>query len=435
MVKWRWIPILCLVGSLAGCRLAWLDTTPVGEAYTEDYNRMQAGYGEDEAGDPLTPDEIREAALAAIDGRQAASETSKEPSAADKAVAEAMDPDSIDWEYRIRPGDSLQIVIPYPTEKTYSVPVHPDGQISFLYDIQLMAAGKTYRELRDELRQQLAKYRKHPNVAVLGESFKGNTVFVLGAVGKPGSQVIQNDTRLLDVMAEAGVLTQASESVDRASGTASETGVVRVEAFLDERIDFDRAWVARRHPKLGDIKLRVDFKNLIQGEGLTKNNIRMRPGDVLFFPSYESVDQKKLFLVGDVSEQSVVYFRENATLLETIILAGGINQDTARQRGVYVLRKGLNKPILTDLYKIKQGKLPDVPLRDGDIVYVPERTLARVSGDMTTVMNEISAPLEALLSLHNNVRDTYQKEWTLHTLESLRRKQNNNNPQDPQIGD
>ena len=108
--------------------------------------------------------------------------------------------------YRIRTGDTLYIAVAHETDSGMTVPVMPDGRITYLFDVELVAAGKTYAQLRAELRGQLNRYFIDPQITVVGRSFAGNSVFVMGPISKPGPHAIQNDTRLLDILATAGVL-------------------------------------------------------------------------------------------------------------------------------------------------------------------------------------------------------------------------------------
>jgi protein involved in polysaccharide export with SLBB domain len=134
------------------------------------------------------------------------------PASAPPPQAGAEEPDALEPpaedRYRIRTGDVLEISILGEPEMTRSVPVGPDGRVSYYVAHDIMAAGKTFEELRNELRGRLTTHFKDPQVSVTGEAYKGNTVSVLGTVRKPGAYVVRSDTRLLDVLAMAGGVAQ-----------------------------------------------------------------------------------------------------------------------------------------------------------------------------------------------------------------------------------
>ena len=65
-------------------------------------------------------------------------------------------------EYRIGPGDSLNIFVWRNPELTVTVPVRPDGRVSIPLVEDVVAIGKTPTALAREYEQRLAKYIKEP---------------------------------------------------------------------------------------------------------------------------------------------------------------------------------------------------------------------------------------------------------------------------------
>ena len=76
-------------------------------------------------------------------------------------------------EYRIGPGDSLNIFVWRNPELTITVPVRPDGRLSIPLVEDVVAIGKTPSALAREYEQRLAKYVKEPLVTVIVEGFVG----------------------------------------------------------------------------------------------------------------------------------------------------------------------------------------------------------------------------------------------------------------------
>ncbi len=76
-------------------------------------------------------------------------------------------------EYRIGPGDSLNIFVWRNPELTLTVPVRPDGRLSIPLVEDVVAIGKTPTALAREFEQRLAKYIKEPLVTVIAEGFFG----------------------------------------------------------------------------------------------------------------------------------------------------------------------------------------------------------------------------------------------------------------------
>lgn len=100
-----------------------------------------------------------------------------------------------DWsvvpEYRIVPGDKLVLNFgPAPgssTDVLRDARVRPDGRVSVFPVGDVVAAGRTVRELEAALVQLLAAELKQPRVTVELEEVAGNQVHVLGQVKSPGS--------------------------------------------------------------------------------------------------------------------------------------------------------------------------------------------------------------------------------------------------------
>ena len=100
-----------------------------------------------------------------------------------------------DWslvpEYRIVPGDKLVLNFGpapgYPNDVLREAKVRPDGRISVFPVGDVVAAGRTVRELEGALVELLAAEFKQPRVTVELIEVAGNQVHVLGSVKSPGS--------------------------------------------------------------------------------------------------------------------------------------------------------------------------------------------------------------------------------------------------------
>jgi len=76
-------------------------------------------------------------------------------------------------EYRIGPGDSLNIFVWRNPELTVTVPVRPDGRVSIPLVEDVVAIGKTPTSLAREYEQRLGKYIREPLVTVIVSGFVG----------------------------------------------------------------------------------------------------------------------------------------------------------------------------------------------------------------------------------------------------------------------
>ncbi|NOT34233.1 MAG: hypothetical protein HOP12_08705 [Candidatus Eisenbacteria bacterium] len=117
-----------------------------------------------------------------------------------------------DWsrapEYRIVPGDILTLnfgptELVY-TDKTRLLRVRPDGRISVYPVGDVVAAGRSPRELEASLRDLLSAELKQPRVTVEVTELAGNLVHVLGRVKRAGSLPVTPFMTVLQAITGAG---------------------------------------------------------------------------------------------------------------------------------------------------------------------------------------------------------------------------------------
>jgi polysaccharide export outer membrane protein len=162
-------------------------------------------------------------------------------------------------EYRLGPGDTLQVFVWNHPELTVTVPVRPDGMISTPLIAGVPAEGKTATQLAKDLEAALAEYVRNPTVSVMVTSFVGayaDQIRVVGQAAEPRSLPYRANMSLLDVMIAVGGLAEFAAGnravlVRQQDGKTTRT-TVRLRDLLDK----------------GDISA----------------NLPMRPGDVLIIP-------------------------------------------------------------------------------------------------------------------------------------------------------
>ncbi|WP_296951491.1 XrtA/PEP-CTERM system exopolysaccharide export protein [uncultured Massilia sp.] len=162
-------------------------------------------------------------------------------------------------EYRVGPGDTVNIIVWRNPEVSMAVPVRPDGKITTPLVEDLPAAGKTSTELARDIEKALAKFIQQPVVTVVVTNFVGNyseQIRVIGQAAKPQALPYRNEMSLMDVLIAVGGTTEFAAG-NRAS-------LIRT---VDGRQQ----------------KFNVRLDDLIK-EGDISANVRMQPGDVLVIP-------------------------------------------------------------------------------------------------------------------------------------------------------
>jgi polysaccharide export outer membrane protein len=162
-------------------------------------------------------------------------------------------------EYRIGPGDALQIFVWRNPELSLTVPVRPDGRISIPLVQDVDAFNKTPMELGAEIQQKLKRFVQDAEVTVIVQSFVGpftQQVRVIGEASKPAAVPYRANMTVLDVMIQVGGLTKFAAG--------------------------NRAVIVRR--VTGEEHTYPVYLDSLINDGEVKYNAPMEPGDILIIP-------------------------------------------------------------------------------------------------------------------------------------------------------
>ena len=163
-------------------------------------------------------------------------------------------------EYVIGPGDSLSIFVYRAPELSVDVPVRPDGRISVPLVPDISAAGRTPTQLGAELTTKLKEYVNDPVVTIMVRSFVGpfdQQIRVIGEAVEPIAIPYRDQMTVLDVMIQTKGLTKYAAG--------------------------NRAVVVRRAAGGTTAPIPVRLDDLLK-DGDVRENIAMRPGDILIIP-------------------------------------------------------------------------------------------------------------------------------------------------------
>lgn len=159
-------------------------------------------------------------------------------------------------DYRLNPGDKIDVSVWKETEMQKSLVIAPDGKIGFPLAGEVIAAGHTIAEVRNELVNRLKKYIPEPVVTVSLTANDGNRIFVIGQVNKPGMFGMNPQLNVLQALSLAG------------GGTPF--------AHLDNII------ILRQTPG-GQRVANFRFSQVSRGEHL-EQNVTLESGDVVVVP-------------------------------------------------------------------------------------------------------------------------------------------------------
>lgn len=174
------------------------------------------------------------------------------PARLEKAVAEAPD-------YRIGPGDQLQVFVWRNTELSANVRVRPDGFISVPLIEDLRVADKTPTQAARAIEEKLSTFVKDAVVTVIMSDFIGpvnRQIRVAGEAAKPLSIPYRSGITLMDAMIQSGGLTQFAAGNRALLVRVVDGNAVTYRVYLDTLM------------KDGDISA----------------NVELAPGDILIIP-------------------------------------------------------------------------------------------------------------------------------------------------------
>jgi protein involved in polysaccharide export with SLBB domain len=299
-------------------------------------------------------------------------------------------------EYKIGPGDILTINYWVPArdegfkQTSYNATVRPDGKISFIFGDDVPVSGHTAGEIRNRLAGLASKYMRDPRIEVIVKEFKSKDVLLTGQINMlqyqnnatgPGRYPLNGKTRVLDVIVRAGGVITGQDK-----GNA----------------DLRRVELSRRG-KLYSLNL---YNALFRGD--VSDNIVLDHGDIITVPELPTYAER-VYVFGQVKTEGILRYRDSNDLLTAIALAGGTTPVAVKTdiKIIREYRERQGKPIIlsANLDEIlKQGDLSqNIPLKDGDVVYVPRSVI----GDVNEFIAVITPSLNFLLNYPSGVRTNY----------------------------
>ena len=158
--------------------------------------------------------------------------------------------------YMVQPGDTLRVSVWKEPDLSGPVLVTPDGAFSFPLVGQVDARNKTVTEIQQVVVERLRKFIADPVVTIGVQEIRGNKVYVIGQVNKPGEFIVNPRVDALQALSMAGGTTPFA-----ALGNIL---IIRRTGNTQKTIPFDYGAVAK-------------------GRSL-EQNIELQSGDVVLVP-------------------------------------------------------------------------------------------------------------------------------------------------------
>ena len=244
---------------------------------------------------------------------------------------------------RIGPRDVIEVKVVQDDKFNITSTVSDEGAITMPTVGKIMIGGMTQRQAEQRIQQVLeSRVLNKADVTVQITQFGSKPISVVGAVTKPGNVGGSNLT-LIQAITEAGGL---------APGYGKKLYVIRTGANgLSEQIA-------------------VDIEDLMVS-GNPDLNLPLTPNDVINVP----VDVPlTVYVMGEVTHPGKIELRrtQSPSLLQAIAAAGGPTDRAGRTARISRNDGGKSKTISANWKRIADGNGKDVPLQDGDTIYIKE---------------------------------------------------------------
>ncbi len=327
---------------------------------------------------------------------------------------------SASHDYVIGSGDLLDISVFDVPELSKEVRVSQSGTISIpLIPVRLRVAGLSETQAEEKIAELLEANGlvSHPEVGVAVKEHRSQPITVVGAVQHPMVYQADRDVTLLEVLAEAGgISNDAGDTVivtrrrsfslvevanpQTAPTTAApgsgepppldppakaDSGEKKAEAAPNTPAFPSAEELAHANPQMpsatteansspsspDSTSITINLNDLLE-TGDTRNNILLHAGDVVTVPHAGIV-----YVLGAVTRPGgfvVSNDRTQLTTMKVLSLAGGLTNIAKTQHAVIIHRDDTGKQTETqvDLKKVLSRQSEDITMHPSDILFIPD---------------------------------------------------------------
>jgi len=274
-------------------------------------------------------------------------------------------------EYRVGPDDVLEVIVWKQPDFSHVLTVSSGGTIHFPFLGEIKVGDLTLNEVEKVLRDKLSEeYLQDPKVGVVLKESNSRRILIFGEVVKPGAYRVASGTPLMEVLFQAGGLTEkagkkmvVTRRTPGSAGASAQNITVDVEGLL----------------------VRADMKQ----------NIMLLPGDSVYVSAKaESV----VYVLGEVQKPGAYRIEGlSKPVLDVLFQAGGLTERAGRTL-VVNRRKGSDDAqaapegpetlkIDLDALLVKGDLSTNAPVRGGDVIHVGPK-----GESIVYVMGEVKNP-------------------------------------------
>ena len=237
-------------------------------------------------------------------------------------------------EYRLGGGDAVKIDVYEQPDLSINARIsQDDGTIRYPLLGEVVLGGLTTEEAGDKVAGLLKEggFLKYPEVTVSVAEYLSQKIPIMGQVKNPGEYTIKGESRVVDLVAQAG-------------GVQSDAADVIIVV---------------KHENGQPVRHEIDFLKFYAGD--MSQNIEVSEGDFILVPKMDT-----FYIYGEVKRPGSYRLERGMTTMQALSVGGGVSE-RGSVRGMKVTRQikdGASEKIgieLTDL------------LRPNDVLYIKER--------------------------------------------------------------
>ena len=246
--------------------------------------------------------------------------------------------------YEIGPKDLLEVRVQEDSSLNGEYRVSDSGEIELPYAGRLDIGGLTAREASQQISDKLQLYLQRATVSVQIVEFRSRPIVVIGAVRNPGHLPFSGRWTLLEVLSEAG-------------GLSDNHG--------------DTIYVLRRPDNGLTDQIAIPVRGLFVDADPTLN-IPVFANDLINIPAAQPVT---VYCLGEVQQPGEHTFTssERITVMAALGKAGGLTERASSKIRIRRARSSPGeKPLVVNYKALIEGKIADPELQEGDTVFVKE---------------------------------------------------------------
>jgi protein involved in polysaccharide export with SLBB domain len=159
--------------------------------------------------------------------------------------------------YQLRSGDAFELNFQFSPELNQTVSVQPDGFVTLRGVGEMNVAGLTIPELKKRLEGAYGTFLNKPEISVVLRDFDKPYFIAMGMVSRPGKYELRGDVTVIEGIAMAGGLNDASKHS-------------QVVLFRKASNDWFEAKV-------------LNVKKMLASKDLSED-LHLKPGDIVYVP-------------------------------------------------------------------------------------------------------------------------------------------------------